>query len=161
MSHTATILACCVVTSILSGVAQALPGSPLPAQMAASGVILVSGGCGHGFHHDPDGGCAPNGVYDYIETKFFGLPYLAPPNAGLPYVSLPNVGVPYIGPPNTGLPYIGPPNVGLPYVGPPNVGLPYITPPNVGLPYIGPPEYVAPRTCPYGYAYSAHRCVPT
>jgi hypothetical protein len=171
MSRMASIWAGCVVTSFLSVAAQALPGSPQTPPMSATNVIQVRAYCGHGFHRDPDGDCLPSDLTnDYAQTKFFGLPYVAPPDVGLPYIGPPNVGLPYIGPPAVGLPYVGPPNVGLPYIGPPTVGLryidppavglPYLTPPNVGLPYIGPPEYVAPRSCPYGYSYSAHHCIP-
>lgn len=172
MSKMASILACCVATAILSVTAQALPGSPVPARMGVSEVILVSGRCGHGFHRDLDGDCVANGVpHDDVETKFFGLPYVALPDVRLPYAALPDVRLPYAGlpdvrlpylaPPNVGLPYVGPPAIGLRYIEPPAVGLPYLAPPNVGLPYIGPPEYVAPHACPYGYFYSAHHCVPT
>jgi hypothetical protein len=172
MSKIASILACCAVATMFSFDAQALPGSPMRAQVAASDVILVRGSCGPGFHRDFDGSCAPDGVrYGYIEAPLFGLPYIAPPTIGLPYVAPPRVGLPYVGPPTVGLPYVGPPTVGLPYValptarlpyvGPPTVGLPYVAPPTIGLPYLGPREFVSPRSCPYGYFYlpRSGRCV--
>lgn len=139
MSKTVSILACCVVTSIFSVATQAFAGSPVPARMARSEVVLVGGGCKNGYHRDLDGT-----HYCYAKAKSFGLPYVAPPDVGLPYVSPPNVGLPYAPPPNIGLPYVTPANVGLPYVGPPNVGLPYVNPPNVGLPYLGAPTVGLP-----------------
>jgi hypothetical protein len=170
MSKIVSILTCCVVVSLFSFDAQALPGSRLPAQMAVSEVILVRGFCRLGFHRGPDGGCEPNGVqYGYFEAPIFGLPYVNPPTVGLPYVNPPTIGLPYVNPPIVGLPYVNPPTIGLPYLNPPTVGLPYVNPPIVGLPYINPPiiglpyigprEYVSPRACPYGYIYLAHRCV--
>jgi hypothetical protein len=174
MSKIVSILACCVVASMVSFDAQALPGSPVRARVAASEVTLIRGFCGHRFHRDPDGDCVPNGdAYGYLEAPIFGLPYVAPPTVGLPYLGPPTVGLPYLGPPTVGLPYLGPPTVGLPYLGPPTVGLPYLGPPTVGLPYVAPPtvglpylgprEFVSPRACPYGYVYFAHshRCVPS
>jgi hypothetical protein len=170
MLKMAVISAGWVATCIFSVTAQALPGSLVPTRLSAYEVIEVRAQCGRGFQRDPDGDCAPSDLAnDYAQTKFFGLPYVPPPDVGLPYVGPPNVGLPYIGPPAVGLPYVPPPDVGLPYIGPPKVGLryidppavglPYLTPPNVGLPYIGPLEYVAPRACPYGYSYSAHHCI--
>jgi hypothetical protein len=132
MSRMASILAYCVVASIFSLDAWALPDSPVLAQMAASEVTLATEFCWPGFHLGPHGGCASSSEPPgYVEAQVFGLPYIAPPAFGLPYI------------------------------GPPAVGLPYIGPPVVGLPYIGPREYVSPRACPYRYLYNAGRCVPT
>jgi hypothetical protein len=87
MSKIVSILACCVVASMFSFDAQAFPGSPVRAQLAASEVTLVRGFCGHRFHRDPDGDCVPNGdAYGYLEAPIFGLPYVAPPTVGLPYL---------------------------------------------------------------------------
>jgi hypothetical protein len=140
MSKMASILSGCVVASMFSLQAQALPGSPVPARITASEVTLVKGGCGLGFHRDIDGDCVANG---YLEP--WGLPYVAPPAVGLPYAA-PAVGLPYVAPPAVGLPYAGapvglgyvaPPAVGLPYAGAPAVRLPYVEPPVVRLPYVG------------------------
>jgi hypothetical protein len=158
MPKIALILACCLVGSIFSFDAQALPVSPVRTQVAAFDVTLVRGSCGLGLHRGPRGDCVPNGEpYDHV----FGVPYVAPPTVGLPYVGS-TVGLPYVAPPTVGLPYVGPtvglpyvapPTVGLPYVGP-TVGLPYVAPPTVGLPYVGPRAYVVPRrVCAYGYSY--------
>jgi hypothetical protein len=121
-----------VASAMFSFGALAFPGSPVPVQVAAPEITLVRAFCGPGLHRGPDGGCIPDSLpYGYVDTPIFGLPYVAPPAFGLPYI------------------------------GPPIVGLPYLTPPVVGVPYIGRREYVAPRACPYGYAYLSHsgRCV--
>jgi hypothetical protein len=55
---------------IFSFDAQALPGSPAPAQMAAPDVMLVRDFCGLGFHRGPYGACRPNGVpYGYVAPR--------------------------------------------------------------------------------------------
>jgi hypothetical protein len=137
MSNIPSILSCCVLASLCSFHAQALPGSPVPAHLSASEVTLVKGGCWRGFHRDIDGECIPNG---YLEP--LGLPYVEPPAVRLPYVG-PTVGLPYVAPPAVGLPYVGP-TVALPYVAPPAVGLPYGGAPAVRLPYVAPPAIALP-----------------
>lgn len=134
MSKMASILSGCVVASMLSLQAQALPGSPAPARMAALEITLVKGDCGRGFHRDIDGDCVANG---YLEP--WGLPYVAPPAVDLPYAAAPAVGLGYVAPPAVGLPYAAAPAVGLGYVAPPAVGLPYAGAPAVRLPYVEPP----------------------
>ena len=135
MSGIASVLACSVAAfSMVSFAAQALPGSPAPARVAASDVTLVGGFCGPGLHRDSAHGCVPYGL-PYIEGPRVGLPYVAAPTVGLPYVAAPRVGLPYIEGPRVGLPYVAAPIVGLPYVAAPRVGLPYEAGPTWGLPY--------------------------
>jgi hypothetical protein len=104
-----------MVALMFSFGAQALPGSPAPARLAASEVMLVRGSsCGLGFHRGPDGGCVPSSQR-YVAPRAYGLPYVAPPTFGLPYVAPPAYGLPYVAPPAFGLPYVAPPAFGLPY----------------------------------------------
>jgi hypothetical protein len=78
MSKIASILACSAMVLIFSFDAQALPGSPAPAQMAAPDVMLVRDFCGLGFHRGPYGACVPNGVpYGYVAPVVVA-PYAAP-----------------------------------------------------------------------------------
>jgi hypothetical protein len=168
MSKIASILACCVVALTFSLDARALPGSPVPAQAAASQVTLVKGFCGRGFHRSPyDGGCVPYAGpqafgLPYIEPPAVRLPYIEPPAVRLPYAELPSVRLPYVEPPTVRLPYVELPATRLPYVGLPPVRLPYVEPPAVGLPYVELPVLGTPRVCPNGYSYYAshRRCVP-
>ena len=139
MSKIASILSCCVVASMVSFSAQALPGLPAPTHGSASEITLVKGGCWRGFHRDIDGACIANGYLDP-----WGLPYVAPPAVGLPYVGGPAVALPYVAPPAVGLPYVAAPAVGLGYVAPPAVGLPYWPAPAVRLPYVAPPAIALP-----------------
>lgn len=139
MSKIALILSCCVLASVFSFPAQALPGSPVRAQVSAPEVTLVKGGCGRGFHRDIDGACLPNG---YLEP--LGLPYVEPPYVRLPYVGGPAVALPYVGGPAVALPYVGGPAVALPYAGGPVVALPYVRGPAVRLPYVAPPAIALP-----------------
>jgi hypothetical protein len=46
--------------SLASFSAQAFPISSPDSRLEASGVTLVAGGCGIGFHRGPYGGCRPN-----------------------------------------------------------------------------------------------------
>ena len=144
MSKMASILSCCVLASVFSFPAQALPGLPVQAQLAAQlsapEVTLVRGGCWRGYHRDIDGECIPNGYRDpglpYVEPPYVRLPYVGGPAVALPYVGGPAVALPYVGGPAVALPYVGGPAAALPYVHAP-VRLPYVAPPAVALPYIG------------------------
>ena len=113
MSKIASILACCVLASTFSLAAQALPGSPVSVQIAASQVTLVKNFCGRGFHRNRFDAC---------------VPYAGPQAFGLPYVELPSVRLPYVEPPAVRLPYVEPPMVGLPYVELPVLGVPHMCP---------------------------------
>jgi hypothetical protein len=167
MSKIASILAGCVVASTISLDAQALPGSPVTAQVAASQVTLVRGFCERGFHRSRSNGCVPN-----VGPQAFGLPYVEPPAVRLPYVELPAVRLPYAELPAVRLPYAELPAARLPhaelpaarlpYGELPAARLPYVEPPAVGLPYVELPVLGEPRVCPYGYSYYAsyRRCVP-
>jgi hypothetical protein len=167
MSKIASILACCVVALRFSLDAQALPGSPVPAQVAASQVTLVRGFCGRGFYRSRSDGCLP-----YAGPQAFGLPYVELPSVRLPYAELPSVRLPYAETPSVRLPYAELPPVRLPYAELPAarlpyaelpaVRLPYVEPPAVGLPYVELPGLGVPRVCPHGYSYYAanRRCVP-
>ena len=82
MPKIASMLACCAVASLFSFDAQALPGSPALAHVAAPEVMLVRGFCGLGFHRGPYGGCVRNGVpYGYVAPPVYVAPpiYVAPP----------------------------------------------------------------------------------
>ncbi len=154
---------------MVSLAAQALPGSPVPAQVAASEIIMVSNACWDGFHRSrATGRCVSDGV-TYAGPQAFGLPYVELPSVRLPYAELP-VHLPYIEPPAVRLPYaelpvrlpyIEPPAVRLPYAELP-VRLPYVEPPAVGLPYVELPVLATARACPNGYSYypAYRRCAP-
>jgi hypothetical protein len=174
MPKIASILACAAVASMVSLAAQALPGSPTPAQVAGSEVIMVSSPCWEGFHRSrATGRCVSDGV-TYAGPQAWGLPYVELPSVRLPYAELPPVRLPYLDPPAvrlpyaelpTRLPYIEPPAVRLPYAELP-ARLPYVEPPAVGLPYVDPyvvlPVVGGSRVCPNGYSYypAYRRCVP-
>ena len=154
---------------MVSLAAQALPGSPVPAQAAAFEVTMVSSPCWDGFHRSrTTGRCVSDGV-TYAGPQAFGLPYVEPPAVRLPYAELP-VRLPYLDPPvvrlpyaelPVRLPYIEPPAVRLPYAELP-VRLPYVEPPAVGLPYVELPVLGQSRVCPSGYSYypAYRRCAP-
>ena len=93
MPKIASGLACFVVASIFSFGAQALPGSPAPAQVTSSEIVQVRGFCGLGFHRGPYGNCVPNGVpYGYVAPVVVAPPFMvAPPVVVVP----PRVVCPY------------------------------------------------------------------
>jgi hypothetical protein len=63
MSRTLVLAFACALlgSSLASPGAQAFPVTSPGAQVGASDVTLVAGGCGIGFHRGPYGGCQPNG----------------------------------------------------------------------------------------------------
>ena len=63
----------------MAAVAQAMPfGKGAPS--TDSGITLVAGGCGPGFHRGPYGGCRPNGYGPRFGRPFYGRPsYGRPP----------------------------------------------------------------------------------
>jgi hypothetical protein len=86
MSKIASILACGVMASIFSFDAQAFPGSPASAQVAAPEVMLVRDFCGLGFHRDPYGVCVLNGVpYGYAAPVVVAPPVMVAPRVVCPY----------------------------------------------------------------------------
>ena len=86
MSKIASILACGVMASMFSFDAQAFPGSPTPAQVAAPEVMLARDFCGLGFHRDPYGVCVPNGVpYGYVAPVVVAPPVMVAPRVVCPY----------------------------------------------------------------------------
>jgi hypothetical protein len=92
MSKIASGLACFVVASIFSFGAQALPGSPAPAQMTSPEIVQVRGFCGLGAHRGPYGNCVPNGVpYGYVAPVVVAPPFVVAP----PVVVMPRVVCPY------------------------------------------------------------------
>jgi hypothetical protein len=96
---------------MVSLAAQALPGSPAPAQVAAFEVMTVSSACWDGFHRSrATGRCVSDGV-TYAGPQAFGLPYVEPLAVRLPYVELPPVRLPYAELP-TRLPYVELPVLG-------------------------------------------------
>ena len=159
---------------MVSLAAQALPGSPTPAKVPATEIVMVSSPCWDGFHRSrATGRCVSNGVTD-AGPQAWGLPYVDLPTVRLPYAELPPVRLPYIDPLAVRLPYAELP-ARLPYVEPPAVrlpyaelrgSLPYVEPPAVGLPYLDPyvvlPVVAGSRVCPNGYSYypAYRRCVP-
>lgn len=172
MPKIASILACCAVASMVSLAAQALPGSPTPAQVPASDVMMVSSPCWDGFHRSrATGRCVSNDV-SYAGPQAWGVPYVDLPRVRLPYAELP-VRLPYIDPPAVRLPYAELP-LRLPYIEPPAVRLPYAelrgalpyTELRGSLPYVDPyavlPVVGGSRVCPDGYSYypAYRRCVP-
>jgi hypothetical protein len=161
MPKMASILACCAVASMVSLAAQALPGSPVPAQVPAFEVMMVSSACWDGFHRSrTTGRCVSDGV-TYAGPQAFGLPYVEPPAVRLPYAELPAVRLPYLDPPAIRLPYAELPPVRLPYLDPPAVRLPYAELP-ARLPYVELPVLGGSRVCPNGYSYypAYRRCAP-
>jgi hypothetical protein len=168
MPKIASVLACCVVVSMFSFEAQALPGSPVPVQGAKSQVISVKGFCGRGYHYRRyDGACVPYAGPQafglaYVELPSARLRYVEPPAVGLQYFELPAVRLPYIEPPAVRVPYVELPAPRLSHVELPPARLPYVEPPAVGLPYVDLPVVGIPRACPNGYSYYAayRRCVP-
>jgi hypothetical protein len=86
MSKIASILACCVMTSMISFGAQALPSLPAPAQVVASDIIPVRDFCGLGFHRGPYGACVPNGApYGYVAPVVVLPPGVVAPRVACPY----------------------------------------------------------------------------
>jgi hypothetical protein len=75
-----------VVASIFSFGAQALPGSPAPAQMTSPEIVQVRGFCGLGAHRGPYGNCVPNGVpYGYVAPLVVAPPVVVMPRVVCPY----------------------------------------------------------------------------